>query len=206
MTSRLMKVALNCEQSAAELLIVGAGGGQELVTLGQFYKQWRFTAIDSSQPMLEIAKRRMEEVRVSERVRLVEGTLEQFSAPFLYDGGTCLLVLHFIKELAEKRHFLRQIATKLKPGAPFFLAAINGEPDSLAFSVQMKAWKSHMIAQGISEEEFTQFADSIGEKTNPISGEATVALLAECGFTNINRYFGSYLIEAYLAFRADSNN
>jgi hypothetical protein len=38
----------------------------------------------------------------------------------------------------------------------------------------------------------------IGEKTNPISGDATVGLLTECGFTDINRYFGSYLIEVIL--------
>lgn len=208
MTSRLMKAGLadGNSKSPHELLIVGAGGGQELVTLGQFDPYWRFTAIDSSSAMLDIARRRIEEQKVSDRVHIVTGKIEHFSEATLYDGATCLLVLHFIKGLKQKRQLLSQIAAKLKPRAPFFLASINGEPNSIAFSVQMDAWKSHMVAQGITEERFNEFRLSIGDDTRStgsdvISGEATVAMLAECGFTNISRYFGSYLIEGYIAFK-----
>ncbi len=34
-----------------------------------------------------------------------------------------------------------------------------------------------------------------------ISSDATVAMLAECGFTDISRYFASYLVEAFMAFK-----
>lgn len=84
MTSRLLKAGLSrgclgCDDSPAELLIVGAGGGQELVTLGQFQKLWHFTAIDSSEPMLEIVRRRIEEIKIGNRVRLVKGLISSLS-------------------------------------------------------------------------------------------------------------------------------
>ncbi|SDZ09719.1 tRNA (cmo5U34)-methyltransferase [Evansella caseinilytica] len=201
MTARLMKAGLAERNTAAELLIVGAGGGQELVTLGAFEPQWRFTALDPSQPMLAIAKKRTENVNLSHRVCFMNGTPEQLPSEAIYDGATCLLVLHFLKERTEKRQFLAQIAARLKPGAPFFLASINGNSGSPAFSVQMNAWKSHMTAHGISAETFDQFAASIGNRTFPVNGRAIASLLADCGFTNISRYFGSYLIESFIAFK-----
>lgn len=206
LTSHLMAVGLKNESSTAKLLIVGAGGGQELVTLSQFNKDWQFTAIDSSETMLDVATRRVNEAKISERVCTVHSKLEDFSDSLLYDGATCLLVLHFIKGLENKRAFLKQISAKLKPGAPFFFAAINGEPDKNAYAVQMKGWKSYMLAQGIPAEEFDKFAESIGDMSRTtgsdlISSDVTLSLLAECGFTDITSYFGSYLIQGYMAFK-----
>ena len=42
--------------SSAHILVVGAGGGaQEIVTASMLGPEWRFTAIDPSPPMMDIA-------------------------------------------------------------------------------------------------------------------------------------------------------
>lgn len=200
-TGRLMESAIDTSRSTSELLIIGAGGGKELVSLAQNHPFWRFTAVDSSKLMLDMAKRRAGEAHIMERVRFFQGTLDQCSDGTRYDAATCLLVLHFVQGMNEKRQLLREIASRLQSGAPFFLASLNGEPDQAVFEVQLTAWKSHMLSQGVSEEEFAKFKNSIGQSTEPISSEKVYSLLEECGFTDISRYFGSYLIDGFMAFK-----
>ncbi len=197
MTERLLSAHLHPSQDSAKLLIVGAGGGQELVTLSSRHKEWAFTGIDPSRAMLEIARRRATEAEVAHRVSLQEGTIEQLSPQPAFDAATCLLVLHFIRGESNKRKLLQDIADRLVPGAPLFLASINGNPNSASFSTQMKAWKGHMLDHGIPLEEWEQFSASIGRESDPIPDHEVLELLERTGFTQATHYFGSYLINAW---------
>ncbi|AZK47880.1 class I SAM-dependent methyltransferase [Paenibacillus lentus] len=197
MTERLLRAHLHLSQDSSKLLIVGAGGGQELVTLGNRHKDWTFTGIDPSRSMLEIARRRAAEAGVAHRVSLQEGTIEQLSTQPAFDAATCLLVLHFIHGESNKRKLLQDIADRLEPGAPLFLASINGNPSSAPFSIQMKAWKGHMLDNGISLQEWERFAASIGRESDPIPDYEVLELLEKAGFTQVTHYFGSYLIDAW---------
>ncbi|WP_438351022.1 class I SAM-dependent methyltransferase [Paenibacillus sp. FA6] len=202
MTDRLMTAQLQSTHHPAELLVIGAGGGQEIMTLGSRHEGWIFTGIDPSARMLEIAELRVEKEALSQQVSFINGTIEQLPLDHLFDGATCLLVLHFVKGLRQKRGLLHQIAQRLKPGSPLFLASINGEPSTSAFAVQMEAWKIHMMEKGISLQEWERFAASIDNESDPIPAETVMELLAEVGFTQATRYFGAYLIDAYFAVKS----
>lgn len=204
MTDRLIAAHLNTTpwngtDRAAELLIVGAGGGQELVTLGSRHQDWALTGIDPSARMLEIAKARVERAALSPRVSFVSGTVGQLPRGREFDAATCLLVLHFVRGLSQKKDLLCQIARRLKPGAPFCLASINGEPGTAAFGMQMQAWRSHMLDNGISAQEWERFAASIGRESDPVPSSSVLELLDEAGFIQPIRYFGSYFVEAWYA-------
>ncbi|MCP1305772.1 class I SAM-dependent methyltransferase [Paenibacillus tyrfis] len=206
MTDRLIAAYMNTTQPnegdrAAKLLIVGAGGGQELVTFGSRHQDWSFTGIDPSARMLEIAKARVERAGLSDRVSFVQGTIQQLPEghAFTYDAAACMLVLHFVSGRSQKKELLCQIAERLKPGAPLCLASINGEPGTAAFEMQMQAWRSHMLDNGISEQEWERFAASIGRESDPVSSSSVLELLGEAGFIQPVRYFGSYFVEAWCA-------
>ncbi|ALA41282.1 MULTISPECIES: class I SAM-dependent methyltransferase [Paenibacillus] len=197
------------------VLIVGAGGGQELITLGGRHEAWSFTAVDPSEHMLDLARKRVTHAGISSKISFVAGTLEELSGEQpeeqhekhgeescrepVYDAATCLLVLHFLRSLESKQALLRQISARLKPGAPFCLASINGNPQEPSFSIQMQAWKGHMLSQGISLEDWERFAASIGRESNPVSNAAIQELLIEAGFTHITRYYGAFLVNAWFA-------
>lgn len=197
MTERLLNAHRHHSPEHAELLIVGAGGGQELVTLGSRHKEWSFTGIDPSSPMLEIARRRAEEGGVAQRVSLQQGTIEQLPLHATFDAATCLLVLHFVHGKSNKRRLLQNIADRLEPGAPLFLASINGDSGCRAFSIQMEAWKGNMLDNGISIQEWERFAASVGRESDPVPASEVLELLEETGFTQATHYFGSYLINAW---------
>ncbi|MCP3795506.1 class I SAM-dependent methyltransferase [Paenibacillus sp. CH40] len=181
------------------VLIVGAGGGQELITLGERHEAWSFMAVDPSEHMLDLARKRVTHAGISSTISFVAGTLEESSRGPIYDAATCLLVLHFLQSLESKQALLRQISARLKPGAPFCLASINGNSQDPSFSIQMQAWKDHMLSQGISLEDWERFAASIGRESNPVSNAAIQELLIDAGFTHITRYYGAFLVNAWFA-------
>ncbi|AUS25660.1 class I SAM-dependent methyltransferase [Paenibacillus polymyxa] len=197
------------------VLIVGAGGGQELITIGGRHQTWSFTAVDPSAHMLDLARQRVSQAGISSKISFVAGTLEELSEEqpeeqlekhgeescreAVYDAATCLLVLHFLQSLESKQALLHQISARLKPGAPFCLASINGNPQEPSFSLQMQAWKAHMLSQGISLEDWERFAASIGRESNPVSNAAIQELLIDAGFTHITRYYGAFLVNAWFA-------
>ncbi|MEK4667295.1 class I SAM-dependent methyltransferase [Niallia sp. FSL R7-0271] len=180
------------------VLIVGAGGGQELVTFSN-NSLWSYVAVDSSEEMLKLAKSRTK--NIADRICFHHSEWDMFSTEKQFDGATCLLVLHFIKGLGNKRKFLLNIAKHLKPGAPLLLAAIQGEQVSESFEMQMAGWRNYMISNGISPEEFAEFAATIGQGTEVNSDEEWKELLYDCGFTNVSCYFGSFLIRGFICTR-----
>lgn len=189
------------DNNEAEILIVGAGGGKEIALLGTRHKEWTFTGVDPSQPMLQLAERRVQEAGVDARVQLKSTTLEALPGDEVFDGATSMLMLHFIQGIECKRRFLSNLAARLKPGAPLIIAAVNADLHSPVYSTIMQAWQDHMLSQGIQPEEWERFAASLGRESDPISAEQMIELMKECGFSHITRYFGAFWVEAYYAKR-----
>ncbi|SHN55106.1 tRNA (cmo5U34)-methyltransferase [Paenibacillus sp. ov031] len=189
------------DNNEAEILIVGAGGGKELALLGSRHAGWTFTGVDPSQPMLQLAERRVREAGIEARVQLKSMTLEALPEGEVYDGATSMLMLHFIQGIESKRRFLSNLAARLKPGAPLIIAAVNADLHSPVYPTMMQAWQDHMLSNRIQLEEWERFAASLGRESDPISSEQMIELMRECGFSHITRYFGAFWVEGYYAKR-----
>ena len=63
-----------------KLLIIGAGGGNELATLGPANPEWTFTAVDPAPPMLDFATNEGNRFKDGDRVEFIEGTVEDVTA------------------------------------------------------------------------------------------------------------------------------
>src|SRR3546814_13717516 len=61
--------------STAHILIVGAGGGMETRSLAEAQPDWRFTGVDPSPAMLDLARRPL--APIADRVELLEGPIDQ---------------------------------------------------------------------------------------------------------------------------------
>ncbi|MEC1219772.1 SAM-dependent methyltransferase, partial [Bacillus paralicheniformis] len=120
---------------------------------------------------------------------LIEGEVQQLECGFQYDAATCMLVLHFVR---HKLEFLQQIASRLADGAPFFMAAIQGDMTSETFKWQM-------CACGISEQGWESFSASIGSRSHPVPASEVEDLLGKAGFTNVTRFFSAYVIDGWFA-------
>ncbi len=58
------------------VLIIGAGGGNELTTLGPTNTEWTFTAVDPSSTMLDFARMKATDLQIADRVEFIEGTAD----------------------------------------------------------------------------------------------------------------------------------
>jgi tRNA (cmo5U34)-methyltransferase len=105
------------------VLVVGAGGtAQEPVTAGKLEPTWHFTAVDPSQPMLDLAITKLHEYGFADRTHVHLGYVDNLPADDQFDAATLIGVLHHVPGDAVKQALLRSITSRLKPQAPFILA------------------------------------------------------------------------------------
>jgi tRNA (cmo5U34)-methyltransferase len=187
--------------TAARILVAGAGGGaKEIVTAGALEPGWRFTAVDPSQPMMDLAVSRIAEAGLSDRTEVVLGTVDDLPPDFAYDAATLIGVLHHLPGDDAKRGILRSLATRLKPGAPLVLAgnhyAYASQPLLLA------AWGERWRMHGATQDEVRAKLGKILQGADPPHSEEAVALLlSEGGFGPPTRFFSSLFWGAWLTRR-----
>lgn len=199
--SACMLAAALGAQSAAEVLVAGAGGpAQEITIGGQLEPNWRFTAVDPSEPMLDVARTHIANAGMAGRAELVQGSVHDLPTGPLFDAATLIGVLHHLPGDAAKQDILQAIARRLKPGAPLILAgnhyAYASEPLLLA------AWGQRWRMQGATPDEVKLKLGKILQGADPPPSEAAVfALLASCGFEAPKRFFASLFWGAWIAWR-----
>ncbi|KOY80571.1 class I SAM-dependent methyltransferase [Lysinibacillus macroides] len=185
-------------EQQASILIVGAGGGNELSAWGQSNSNWSFTGVDPSEEMLQIASYKAEQLQLESRVQLLLGTIDHLpSADTKFDAASCILVLHFIEEWQEKLALLQNIHGQLKPGKPFALVSAFGQRDSAELQDRIKIWQSFFLDVGYPQAKVKDMGKVI-MNISFISDQQIEQLLKEAGFQHIARFFTSGLFAGWM--------
>lgn len=199
--SACMLAAALGQGAAAHVLVVGAGGGaQEIVTAGALEPAWRFTALDPSGPMLDLAVAKLRQHGLLDRTEIHLGYIDDLPAEARFDAATLIGVLHHIPGEEPKRELLRALAAHLRPGAPLVLAG-----NRYAYASQpmlLKAWGERWRMHGASADEVQAKLGKILQGADPPHSEAVVAaLLDEAGFEPPTWFFSSLFWGACIAHR-----
>lgn len=178
---------------AAEILVVGAGGGMELKAMAQAQSQWKFVGVDPSASMLDLAHRNTESFK--NRITLIDGTVE--AAPVhKYDGATCLLTLHFL-ERTERLHTLQQIRRRLKPGARL-IAAHHSNPGG-----NVQSWLARSVAfsqhDGVDWQNALASADSMASGLPLLKVSQEQTLFRQAGFVNVELFYAAFSFRGWVA-------
>jgi tRNA (cmo5U34)-methyltransferase len=177
----------------ARILVVGAGGGMELKSLGEAQPGWRLTGVDPSAPMLDLARRTTK--AIAERIELVEGTVDTVLSSG-FDGATCLLVLHFLNRDA-RLHLLEQIRRRLKPGSSlvvFHHTSGSGDAErwlslSAAFSDREGGYSAKALTSGTA----------MAKGLPLLSGDEEEALLRKAGFCDVQLFYAAFSFRGWTA-------
>lgn len=188
--------------SPAHVLVVGAGGGaQEIVTASVLGPRWRFTAVDPSQPMMDIAVAELTQKGLAQRTEFHLGYVHDLPAECRFDAATLFGVLHHQPGDQAKRQLLNSIASRLAPGAPLILSGNRYAYASQ--SLLLAAWGERWRMGGSTPDEVQAKLGKILEGADPPASEHAVAeLLAGTGFEQPNWFFSSLFWGACLARRA----
>ena len=181
---------------AANVLVIGAGGGMELKVLAQAHPRWHFVGVDPSQPMLDLAAETLGPL--AERVTLHHGYTDTApTGPF--DAATCLLTMHFVP-VEERKSTLMDIHRRLKPGAPFVMAHLSFPQ---ATDGERELWLSRYVAfaaaSGVDPDNARKAASAIDSTLTLLSPAQEEALLEETGFTNVRLFYAGMAFRGWVA-------
>lgn len=182
-------------QDAASLLFVGLGTGAELMPYTRFnVPGWRFTGVDPSEAMLDVARGRLEAEGMLSRTHLHVGELNTLPAGPPFDGAQVMGVLHHVEGDEARIELLREVTRRLKPGAPLVLGCRVGKDPEL-MNVELRRLRAYGIPQEALERRRQLFA-----KIQPIESDAALfAMFARAGLVTARPIFQSLGYKVFLA-------
>lgn len=180
------------------ILVVGAGGGEEILRLGSDNPDWSFVGVDTYRPMVELARRRLAGTPVGARAQVDEKTIENLDERG-FDAATCILTAHFVPDDGAKLAFFKAIRARLKPGAPLAIVdgvGVSGDPQT---ELLRRIWKRHAVRNGVAEEAAEKNAENV-KNVAVVSAEREEELLTSAGFERLTPIFRGLAIKGWLAF------
>ena len=180
----------------ARVLVVGAGGGLELVALAMAQPQWHLTGVDPSAAMLDLARQAV--APFAQRVELVEGVIDQVPDES-FDGATSLLTLHFL-DRDERLRTLREIHRRLRPGARLVVAH-HAPP-----AAQALRWMARSVAFGAGPHPDQAKAEAsarlMTQRLPLLPPHDNEDLLREAGFMDVELFYAALSFRGWVATRA----
>jgi tRNA (cmo5U34)-methyltransferase len=181
-------------RARASLLFVGVGTGAELLPYTRFdVPGWRFTGVDPSAAMLEVARRRLDSEGLLSRTQLHVGELHTLPPGPAFDGAQLMGVLHHVENEAARVALLQEVTRRLAPGAPVVLGCRVGIDPELT-RVELR----RLRAYGVSEEALERRRQHLA-LLRPIESEtALFALLGQAGLVAPRPLFVSLQYKVFL--------
>lgn len=185
------------DQAAASLLFVGVGTGAELVPYTRFdVPGWRFTGVDPSDAMLAVARQRLEREGLVARTQLHAGELHTLPEGEPFDGAQMMGVLHHVEGDDARLALLREVARRLRPGAPFVVGCRVGM-DPVLVDIELRRQRAHGVPREDIERRRGLYA-----QMKPVASDAVLAtMLAEAGFGAPRAIFLSLQFKVFLTQR-----
>lgn len=180
------------QPNTKEILVVGCGTGNELLSLSNYTTSYNITGIDPSPDMVKIAS---EKLKNHPKVKIIKGEVQQLSSDKKYDIATLFLVLHFMKDDGTKEALLQSIAEKLEQGATFILLDIFGAKDEFASNIKLLEKLLPKEVDGIIIKDRIA---SMPERIHPISEERLSELAQKVGFSKPIRFFQSAIYGGWI--------
>jgi tRNA (cmo5U34)-methyltransferase len=185
-------------QGEAKILVVGAGGGEEILRLGLDNPNWSFVGVDTYQPMVELAIRRLSGTPVSARSQIYAKPIECLDEED-FDAATCILTAQFVSDDGAKLAFFKAIHGRLKPGAPLAIVDNTGVSGEAETELLRRIWKRHAIRNGAAKE-FAEINAENVKKVAMVSADRQEELLTSSGFKQLTPIFRGLPIKGWLAF------
>jgi tRNA (cmo5U34)-methyltransferase len=187
----------------AMVLVVGAGTGMEISEFAPLNPRWSFCGVDPSGDMLALAKKKIADKNLANEIELRKGYVDDLKEEAVFDGATCILVMHFLKDDGAKLALLESIYKRLKHGASFVLIDGFGEPGSREFEEIKMAWKQYPLISGVSSETVENaFNDVIMKMIQFVPESRILELLRAAGFTRVFKYYSGFLYGGWMGYKA----
>lgn len=193
MAAVLLAEHIGAGDTRGDILVLGAGGGNELCALAAAQPFWRFVGVDPSAEMLDLARSKIS--AFTDRITLIKGKID--SAPLgPFDGATCLLTLHFLP-MPERLATLQSLRSRLKPGAALVVAHHSIPKD--AFGIWLPRFADFAAHNGVTGPGLANGAQTLGETLPILSPQEDMDLLRAAGFGAVTQFFHAFTFRGFMA-------
>ncbi|MDP3240723.1 MAG: methyltransferase domain-containing protein [Reyranella sp.] len=193
-----MATVLVAERAPANgrVLVVGAGGGLELLAFAGAQPGWTFDGVDPAPEMLNLAERTLGVFlpRVNLHLGYIEAAPE---GPF--DAATCLLTLHFLAA-DERRRTAMEIRRRLKPGAPLVVAHSSFPQARAERAVWLARYAAFAVASGVAPELAHKARAAVDAHLPVLTPEQDEAILRDAGFTHASLFYAAFTWRGWVAY------
>lgn len=182
--------------TAGRVLVLGAGGGQELKAFAQAHHAWTFDGVDPADGMLKLAEHTLGPL--SQRVRLHKGYIDDApDGPF--DGASCLLTLHFLAP-DERRRTLGEIRRRLRHGAPFVAAHSSFPQEEGERPRWLSRYAAFAIASGADPGQVEKARAAIEASLDALSPAHDEVILHDAGFSDARLFYAGFTWRGWVAY------
>jgi len=199
------QMALACLQAnlppEANILVVGAGTGMELIKFAKGNSKWQILGVDPSEKMLAIAQEKIQQHDLSEQVKLFQGYTDDLPETSIYDAATSILVMHFIADDGGKLAFLQSIAQRMKSSSTFILVDVFGEKGTDDFQQIVSLIKKFWQQRGIPEAKQIELLETMDQGVYQISETRVLELLEQAGFSKMIRFYTGLWVGGWVALK-----
>ena len=178
------------------VLILGAGGGQELRALAEAHSGWSFDGVDPSADMLQLAEQVVGPHHG--RVRLHEGYVSD-APEGLFDAATCILTFHFIPR-DQRLETLKHVRRRLKVGAPFVLVHLSFPQTEPERSTWINRHVAFGLPNGAKPAHVESARQAIRSKLTILAPEEEVAMLRDAGFSDASLFYAGLSIKGWVTY------
>lgn len=172
----------------ARLLVLGAGGGSELLAIAEAQPEWTFVGVDPAREMLDLAAQTAH--AHIDRIELVHGYIDD-APPGPFDAATCLLTLHFLSA-DERVRTLRHLHGRMKPGARLVVAHSSFPQAEDERDHWLDRYARFAIASGFDPDMAWNARTAVATSLHCFAPEVDEALLREGGFSDVTLFYAAF--------------
>lgn len=180
----------------AEILVVGAGDGQDLLTLARAAPEWRFTAVEPEPAMFALLAERVADAGLDARVVTCRGYVDDLPRVPSFDAATAILVSHFLPDDGRRQGFFESVAARLRPGGPLVVADL-----AVSSPAVQGAYRRWLGLNGLDEPAVAAVLDRIAREFHPLRKARQQHILAQSGFARPELVFQGLRYAAWCAAR-----
>jgi len=181
----------------ASILVMGAGGGAELMAIAAARETWTLTGVDPSPDMLALAEGKLRAAGYTERTSFITGFVgDAPDGPF--DAATSCLVAPFVPDDGGKLDYFRQLHRRMRPGAPLLLVEGFVSDGPGGFDRYMKSYTMFARLNGV-EQALLDRAVGAQASLHYISLERQKQLFDEAGFSAAVTFFQALHVYGWIA-------
>lgn len=188
--------------SNAHILVVGAGTGTEIIELATYFPKWTFTALDPSDAMMNVCKKKIQAAGLESRCEFRVGYIEDMAEINKYDAATALLVSQFMTDQDERTAFFKHIARSLKPSGVFINTDLSGDVKTQSYLELLKCWFRVLQGAELTPEMFDILKSAYEHDLGIIAEPQLIALLQNAGFQQSIRFYQVGLIHGWCSTKA----